>query len=420
MIPGAKPSRIRRLWGRYRFAAGRFGFSCEKAGMTPLPKWVRRLVNIALLPIYLPYCLVIAFTDISRFGLRPGPPPEPGVIDGEGFLDGSLYFGDLALGDVLLLKPWKNEAGDTDCLLCAGSRGAVILTHDGVVAERTQFPEHARKVLVVGDASPPRFLALNRKLCVVSLYDAHGKALWSYPLRIGIGDLAMGDLNDDGSPECVIATNAWGGLHAVDLGGQCLWKVTGGNLWCVAIADADGDEGLRIYHSHASGELFVRDRFGHLLKRAKTLGYLGSFCLCHWPDRDSPTCLLHPHGGGGDRLNIIDIEGTAVLLLHAPDIRANPLISAANVRLVPGEADYLAVLLSYPDDNRSFLYVYDKDGALVYYEVYAQPGAALMARSRPKVDHETLLVGGTGRVWEYYAVAVSKASGAKPRLRVLK
>ncbi len=341
-------------------------------------------------------------TGTFWLGRRTKPLPEAGVVYGEGFLDGALYFGDLALGDVLVLKPWKNEVGDTDCLLCAGSRGAVVLTHEAVVAERMQFPEPARKVLVVGDAWPPRFFMLNRKRYAVSLCDAQGKALWSYPLRIGINDIAIGDLNDDGSPECLIATNGWGGLHAVDLNGQRLWKVDGGNLWCVLTADTD--EGLRILHSDASGDLFVRDGFGRLMKRADPLGYLTDFCLCHWPNREGPTCILHPHGGWVDRLNVINTDGKAVLLLHAPGIRISPMISAVNVRLVPGEADYLAVLLSYPNENRSFQYIYDNNGDLVYYEVHSQLGAALMARTHLNADHETLLVGGTGRVWEYHAL----------------
>jgi len=418
MVSPGERKTTRKLWDHYRVAAEQLRHACEKLGLAPVLVWGRRLLAIVLLPVFLPYLVVRMFSVTRRLESRSRPLPTPGVVYGDGFLAKRLLYGDPLLGDVLILKPWTSASDNKESLLCAGSRGAVIITQDSLVVRRTLFPELAQKVLVIGSASHPCFLVLDHTRDSVSLYDVEGHGLWSYVLRIGINDIAVGDLNDDGSPECLIAANAGGGLHAVNLLGQRLWKVRGGNLWCVAISDAEAKDSVRVYHSHANGRLFIRDRHGGLLKAAKAPWYLGDFCLCNWPNRRSPTCILGLTSDEG--LFILDAEGETILLLYAPEAMYNSYVQATNVRFLSDQADYLAVLLNCPSEGRSMLFVYSDGGDLTYVEALPHSGAGLMSRQSPDACQETLLVGGAGRIWEYRATACHGVPTAPPPLRVLK
>lgn len=417
MDSSRKSRALRRLWIRYSAAAERLRRTFEKLGLMPIFKWFQRLLAIALLPILVPYFVAKLFSTARKVASDSRPVPAPGVIYGEGFFSKRLFYGDPLLGDVLLLKPWALESDDEEGILCAGSRGAVVVAHESQAVRRTLFPDAAEKVLVIRNDSEPTFLLLEQSGKAVTSCDAKGGSLWSYSLRTSINDIAVGDLNDDGSPVCLIATNGGGGLHAVDLKGRRLWRVRGANIWCVATFDDECEGNARIYHSHANGRLYIRDRHGTLLKDAKPRSYLGSFCLCNWPNRQGPVCMLGQTND--ERLSILDADGECKTLLWAPEATGHSDVQATNVRFLPDQSDRFAVLLNYPSEERAMLFVCDEEGNPLYAEVLPHSAAGLMRREFRDTGQESLLIGGAGRIWEYRAAACNVTVSVQPSLRAI-
>lgn len=162
--------------------------------------------------------------------------------------------------------------------------------------------------------------------------------------------------------------------------------------------DLTGDDLPEIVSLADGGELIIRGNDGPVLGTGRLPGSPRWFGVTQTPNARGRNLLILP---GTDQLGLFNFDGSLVVSLHAPYCapgRAG-LIEGLPVRLVAGRGDYLAILVQYPAWERSLLYVYNAQAALVY--VRSVPGyvTSLGSFEAPDGRVEYLFTGGNSNIY---------------------
>ncbi len=323
---------------------------------------------------------------------------EASVLIGGEVLDKQDWFTSPSIGkvtDIRLVDSPDIRIG------IAGLNGAVWLTSDRDVASSVTFKKrlaHVEFVDIDGDGEFEFLDRGGRGWQDASLLDSSGRTLWTRGGMPGVNDMAAGDFDGDGAMEFVVGFNGGGGIHRLDRQGRKVWDVGDSNVWSVTVIDTDGDGTPEIVHSNAAGQITVRDATGRVIQRSRPSVYFSHFSLCRWPvDTDSTSLLLVDDNA----ILLLDFAGKTVGKFDAP--LADRLAEAygAPIRFAADQPAHLAVLVEFDNWRRSVLYVFDEAGTLVYQEVIGEACAALATIHKDESGRESLLIGGSGRVWEY-------------------
>jgi hypothetical protein len=287
----------------------------------------------------------------------------------------------------------------------AGTHGVVFADANGQEKASLTLPVdgvHVDIVDVEGDGVC-EFIDRGMWWASARLMDHRGRVLWSYGQGgQGVDDMGAGDVDGDGVLEFAVGFNGSGGVHLLDSQGQKLWQQPDGNAWHVEIADTDGDGKGEIINSNAGGRLTVRDASGRTVKQGRPPAYFSAFSLCRWPTKQDPQ---HAVFAEGNEVFILRFDASVAQKFAAPNDVSHSKLVATPVILDASGSSHLAALVRFELWNASVLYVYDSGGSLVYHEVLADTCAALASVSLADAATETLLVGGTGKVWRYDAAA---------------
>jgi hypothetical protein len=128
-----------------------------------------------------------------------------------------------------------------------------------------------------------------------------------------------------------------------------------------------------------------------------------------------PNHILVPTSESGDGcckpiFMLLDEKGEKVAELESPLGDLFNQMNALPIQFGNG-AKYFAVLENRLE--RSMLLLYGEGGKIVYQEILDEPCLGMAAH--PRKDGERLLVGCTGKIWEYYPVLPANTpSGAGP------
>ncbi len=242
----------------------------------------------------------------------------------------------------------------------------------------------------------------------LALFDLSGKQLWTFENPNGPAAMAPGDLDGDGEPEfCVIYSDDESEdsetLLVLDASGNELWRKAIPYTWDFEVADITGDGLDDICVFDETDEVFVERREGER-QRVTTDPVMEAsvFTTVAWPANESGAkniCLEVFEG-----LYIIDSDGNPRLDLDAPGLDYPDDIRAEAFTLEPGGPAHLAVIANcfYPEYTQ--FYVYDPDGALIYYEVLGSYTSALTPIYTESGECRILL-GGDDCFYEYTLAA---------------
>ena len=213
-----------------------------------------------------------------------------------------------------------------------------------------------------------------RKKDGIRAYDKLGNEKWFQPDDFAASDLQVVDINGDGKGELIeIGARIRSGTD-----GKMIREMEGSDSDALLIVDgtkqekelqfAVFEEGRLKYRDEKGTELFVSDApLAKVLRSPETA--------------DTP---------GNPEISLIDNDETV----------AFP--KAAWVSLRAGQPKYLAIVAGYIGLPRANLYVYDREGKLVYHELLDE-GAEVLEIVPGKADAEDILVGGKDTIWRYSA-----------------
>ena len=347
----------------------------------------------------------------------------PRVITGAGQFDKSTFYVGSNLGAITqVLVGWPaNREGAA--LTVIGNKGAHFLDEHAGLKMQIQFSKYvpcsveAVRLDAGGDYG---FLTRDQSWAVgVVLFDKTGQERWSYPGGLnGIDDSVMGALGGDGKSKVVIGFNGSGGLVVLDGDRKKLWRKEEGNVWHVETLDTRGDGRKEILHSNAQGQLLVREASGEVIARYLPNHYVSYFALTRWGTESQPSHILVPTKESGGQcckpvFLVLDAEGRIVAHLEASlsklmdGAKGTPVRYSRNV-------EYYAVLQSKESLERSVLSLYDHEGQIAYQEILGEYCLGITAL--PAELGDRLLVGCSGKVWEY-SVAKVEANSARPARR---
>jgi hypothetical protein len=236
------------------------------------------------------------------------------------------------------------------------------------------------------------------------LLDKQGRELWTYSGALnGIDDSASGDVVGDGKSQVVVGLNGHGGLVLLDREGKVIWQKTESNVWHVETLDVQGDGSREILHSNGRGQLLVRNASGEVIARYLPDHYVSKFSLTRWGTESQRRHILIPSQERGDGcckpvLLVLDAKGQTAADFQAP---LGDLMNRAKGTPVhfAKSADYYAALQNADVLERSILFLYDQDGQIAYQEIIGDSCPAIAAL--PGKLGDRLLVGCSGRIWEY-------------------
>ncbi|QDV16494.1 hypothetical protein Pan153_11240 [Gimesia panareensis] len=335
--------------------------------------------------------------------LRPAAvsmPPEleqPSIVSGKDFLEKKEFSTNAVTGkvtDIVYLTDPEPE------IAVAGDRGSVRLSPKGDVKSSLSFDSRPTHVDFIDVDADGTFEFLNRGgegWQDASLIDHSGQTLWTYGGSPAVDDMDAADTDGDGIAEFVVGHNGSGGVHLLDKSGRLLWKQSDGNVWHVEFVDTDGDGVVEIVHSNAGGEITVRDTKGTIVKQTKPAAYFSDFSLCRWPTKKSSELLLLAEK---DIIWLFDFGGKTVAQFDAPGCGKLGHARGTLVRFAEEQPEFLAVVVEIQNWQRSVLYVYRQDKTLVYQEVLDDQCSSIATIPAGEAE-ETLLLGGTGRIWKY-------------------
>jgi hypothetical protein len=341
---------------------------------------------------------------MGEFPPRPttAPPPKPHTADVLGRLERSLFVVVDTPDQIRSIRQGRFDPAAPVELCVAGRSGASFVGLDGDVRAHVRFEERANSVEPVDVDGDGVYEFMNRGggWSDVSLIDAKGQTLWTFPPAGADGptpdDMAAGDLDGDGQTEFVVGTNAGGGVHVLDGEGRTLRVIEGVNVFSVAVLDTDGDGTREIVHSFGGSgpsTILVRTAGGDLVRRLEVGS--SSFSIL-WNEDGTPSLLTSDDGG----CSIHDFSGRAIR--RHPTGRGGHAPHAVHVRLDASADAYLAVVRTIgATAGVSQLELFDPGGALVHREEFRHSRLAAAARSPGADAEQTLLVGAGNEVWEY-------------------
>jgi hypothetical protein len=356
--------------------------------------------------VYFFYRIDSQFARDSREGQRR---LEPRVITGGGQFKKSTFYTAESLGEVTeILVGWPADR-EGAALTVVGNRGAHFLDRSGLLKKQVRFSKDVRCPIEVTrlDASGGYgFLTRYESWAVdVILFDKQGQELWSYPRGVlkGIDDSVGGDLDGKGNLQVAIGFNGAGGVVLVDGEGKRIWQRADGNVWHVETLDTKGNGRKEILHSNARGQLLVRDASGEIIARYLPDHYVSDFALTRWGTESQASHILIPSKEAGDGcckpiILVLDARGKTVNRFDAPLGNFMQLTKGTPVRYAK-QAAYYAAVQSKGAWRRSMLFLYDADGKIAYQEILADSCLAIAAL--PEKEGDRLLVGCSGKIWEY-------------------
>lgn len=342
---------------------------------------------------------------------------QPRVITGAGQFDKSSFYTGPDLGEITqILVGWPADR-EGAALTVIGNKGAHFLDVRAGLKMQIQFSKYvpcsveAVRVDARGDYG---FLTRDQSWATdVIFFDKTGQERWSYPggFLNGIDDSVMGDLGGDGKSKVVVGFNGNGGLVVLDGEGKKVWKKGEGNVWHVETLDTKGDGRKQILHTNAEGQLLVRDASGEVIAHYLSNHYVSHFALTRWGNELQPSHILVPTKESGVEcckhvFLVLDEEGRIVAHLDAPlgdlmrETKGTPVHYAKNI-------EYYSVLQSGKFVKRSMLSLYDHEGKIAYQEILGDDCIGIA--TLPGELGDRLLVGCSGKVWEYSSRAVPRA-----------
>jgi len=356
---------------------------------------------------------------MSQFMGNPGDIGPPGVVKGAGLLTQSIYFSDPRLGSVTDIALGRLDPTSGVALGVAGVNGAAFLDATGNVKSTVKFSTAFRRINFVdveGDGVC-EFMERGSWGSNAALLNHAGKVLWTYGgKQPGVDDMAAGDLDGDGLLEFAVGFGRDGGLHLVGRDGKARWQRPDNQIWHIEIMDVNGDGRPEIVHSNGQAQLVIRDETGSVISQVRPHPSAGSlplvfmhFSVCHYPSATSPRLVLTP---GANVLSLCDTTGKTVAELSAPKAGMLSAARGVPVKLQPNAPAYFAAAVTFMPGDRSLLFLYDTNNALVYQEVLPETCQTLAALPLGKTGAEALLVGGEAKVWEYCASPGSKSANA--------
>jgi thiol-disulfide isomerase/thioredoxin len=183
----------------------------------------------------------------------------------------------------------------------------------------------------------------------ITVLDAAGRALWSYPAPAGVNGAHWGDLDGDGDPEIVAGFNGDGGLHAVTSGGRRLWKVTSiGNVWTQSVLPAAEGREAVVAATEAGGTVRLFDGEGSQTAELRPLGDYYTAVDVSAAEPPAPARIV---AAGQKRVLAFDASGTVAWQLdqkpqkrHGYFARGNLAGDAATEMVFPAKARQLQVV----------------------------------------------------------------------------
>ena len=142
----------------------------------------------------------------------------------------------------------------------------------------------------------------------------------------------------------------------------------------------------------------IRDAKGSILKRSKPGPYFSHFSLCPWPTSTNRSYALL---SVDETIWLFNFDGSVAAQYPAPDCGSLGHAHGVTAKLDPMKADYLAVIVDFNNWNSAIFYVYDSSGSLIFKEVIRESCPAITTLRDEKTGTDTILVGGTGKIWSY-------------------
>jgi hypothetical protein len=240
--------------------------------------------------------------------------------------------------------------------------------------------------------------------CDVVLFDSQGRKRWSYPgtrINNGVDDAVV--LNTGEQLQVVVGFNGKGGVTLLDADGQTVWNQVDGNVWHVETIDLHSDGQKQIIHTNAKHQFVIRSANGEVLVRHSPSAAISDFALTRWGNESMPRHILAPATISKGQccvptFLVLDGEAKTIAELDAP--LSNLLYEAQGspVQLARGTA-YFAVLQKRQSIDRSMLYLYDKDGQLVFQEILGATCSGIVPIA--VANAEQLLVGCSNSIFAY-------------------
>ena len=77
----------------------------------------------------------------------------------------------------------------------------------------------------------------------IQVIEGNGNLVWDFPTPVRLGDLAVGDINNDGKPDVVVVEYFGNKVYAIDNAGSLLWTTDLEGVYhdTVTLGDVDGD-----------------------------------------------------------------------------------------------------------------------------------------------------------------------------------
>lgn len=377
-----------------------------------------------LASIYSYFLLLIGVILIC--GCSKAPLPEwmkPQIVTGIDFLEKNIFVEDARIGTVTDIKRGELDPSLGLEIGIAGNNGALFIDDNGKTKTYVDFKRKKDdwslnfEIVDIEKDGICEFLRIsNAAVTYDALLDHKGDEIWTTGSDDDSpDDTTSGDLDGDGNLEFV---SGWiWGINLIDRNGKEIWRKSDVLVWQVKIADTNQDGKPEIVHRNGEGILTIRDKDGNILSRSKPLGvgYLNEFAIVKYPTSNAREYLLIR---GSDKVRwrdydidkeyLLDFDGKTVIAELIYPNCGSP--KAIPVQLSNNHPPYLAIFGLYLYQGRklfgleavhSALYVLDSEQNLVYYEVIDDEGEGITVIPSDKPGEEILLIGGTGKVWQY-------------------
>ena len=325
---------------------------------------------------------------------------KPGVLKGEGLLAKRKSFKDSSVGyvtDITMGRP----VGDKFPILVAGTKGAAFLDDKWNVESFVDFkkcecPDSIEFVDVENDWTTEFMVRSSDKGFM--LLDNNGEALWTYAEDTGASDMAAGDFDGDGMKDFAIAIYEEG-IRILDGKGNEMWQNPVEDVWRVEAGDVDNDGKAEIVHYGWDGNITAINSAGEEVGATASASEVSYFMVSRWPDTGGDLHMIGCDGKGS--FLVMDFNGSERARLVAPQCNEFDDMKASLADLNGDGMKYFAAMTSSEEWDRSALYLYDPNGALVYQEILPYSMGEMTAFAVGGSAAEVILVGGDETVWQY-------------------